>query len=58
MRKTLFLSQAKESSHSNFKFKFEAPYIFFHGKWREDAWYFNSHKDIKEKAKKQGYLIA
>lgn len=55
MRRTLFLSQAKETNHPNFKF--EAPYIFFHGKWREDAWYFNSHEDIKKKARKQGYLI-
>ena len=56
MRKTLFLSQAKETSHP--MFKFEAPYIFFFQKWREDTWYFHSHEDIKKKARKQGYLIA
>lgn len=56
MRKTLFLTDAKKSNNS--KYKFEAPYTFFHHKWYGDTWYFNSFKEIEEKAKQQGYLIA
>ena len=57
MKKTLFLSQARNVSQAGLPCM-EADYIFFdRGKWRQDTWRYLSEAEIKKEAKKQGYLI-
>ena len=57
LRKTLFLSETKPTQNDT-KFKFQAPYIFYHRrKWREDLWYFNDPRIVEKEARNQGFLI-
>ena len=54
MRRTLFLSETKESTGAR---RYEAPYIFYDRKWKEDTWYFDSVDEVRKLAKKRGYII-
>ena len=69
LRKTLFLSEMKETdhdfwdeitSHSHNK-KFQAPFIFYCrtgcAKWREDLVFFDNSEVVKEQFVSNGYLI-